>query len=254
MAGIDRDSGTPAYRQVADRLRASIRSGELLPGTKLRSERELSELYGTSRVTVRQAVAELRAEGIVVAQHGRGLFVRPRPPIHRLGIDRLHDNRRGPFLVDAAAQDFTPRVEVDVRVEAADAATASWLQVAEGTAILVRDRLMFADDQPVQIARSSLPHALVAGTAITETDTGPGGIYARLAELGHGPTEFTELVSSRMPRPEEAVALQLGEGTPVLLLTRIAYAVDGTPVEVNTMILAADRYELIYTFPAGPAC
>ena len=115
---------------------------------------------------------------------------------------------------------------------------------------LVRDRLMFADEHPAQLAKSFLPAALVKGTAIEHEDTGPGGIYARLDELGRGPARFVEIVGSRMPSPEESAALQLVGGTPVLLVTRIAYDSAGRPVEVNDMVLAADHYELVYEVPA----
>jgi GntR family transcriptional regulator len=250
LPGIDRTSGLPAYRQLADQLRSQIRSGEYAPGARLQSERELSDRHGTSRVTVRQAIAELRAEGLIVAEHGRGLYVRQRPAVQRLGRSRLskgeRDAGRGTFVSDAQAQRFTPKVEVEIRTEEADARTAEFLQLADGGSVLVRDRLMFADDHPVQIARSRLPLDLVQGTAIAEPDTGPGGIYARLAELGREPTHFVEMVSARMPTPEEASALQLVDGTPVVLVTRVAYDDRNRPVEVNSMVLAADRYELVY--------
>lgn len=254
MPQIDRTSGLPAYRQLADQLRARIKSGEYAPGSRLHSERELSDMYQTSRVTVRQAIAELRAEGVIAAEHGRGLFVRQRPPVQRLGRTRLSSRERqagrGTFTTDASTQQFTPRVEVDVRTETADARTAEQLQLDHGTTVVIRDRLMFADDHPVQIARSRLPYALVADTPIQQENTGPGGIYARLAEIGHAPTHFVESVAARMPTPEEAAALQLIEGTPVLLISRVAFDAADTPVETNDMILAADRYELVYEIPA----
>lgn len=254
MSGIDRTSGLPTYRQVADQLRALVRGGEYGPGDQLPSERELSNRYSTSRVTIRQAIAELRAEGLIVAEHGRGLFVRRTPTVHRLGRSRLSASEReagrGTFTSDAIAQQFTPRVEVEIKIEPADARTAELLRLETDATVLVRDRLMFADDQPVQIARSCLPFALVKGTAITEENTGPGGIYARLADIGHSPTHFVEYIASRMPIPEEASALQLMDGTPVLLITRVAYDKNSTPVEVNNMVLAADRYELSYEISA----
>ncbi|MGH4010926.1 MAG: GntR family transcriptional regulator [Pseudonocardiaceae bacterium] len=251
---IDRASGVPAYRQVADELRKRIREGTYAPGAQLPSERELSELFSTSRVTIRQAIAELRTEGLIVAEHGRGLFVRPQRDVQRLSRGRLSTAERqagrGTFLTDATHRGFTPRVEVEIRHEPTDGRTAQFLDLDQHTDVVVRDRLMFADDRPVQIAISRLPSDLVQGTAIEQDDTGPGGIYARLDELGHGPTHFTEIVSARMPSPEESSALQLSGGTPVLLITRIAYDSTNRPVELNDMVLAADHYELVYELPA----
>jgi GntR family transcriptional regulator len=82
------------------------------------------------------------------------------------------------------------------------------------------------------------------------TDVGPGGIYARLAEGGHGPATFTEYLRARMPLPEETERLELPEGTPVVEVTRHAFDDSSRCVEVNRMILDGSAYLLDYTFTA----
>lgn len=64
--------------QVADDLRAEIRSGGLRPGDKLPGEAEMAEVYGVSRDTIRRATSELSEEGLLVILHGRGTFVAER--------------------------------------------------------------------------------------------------------------------------------------------------------------------------------
>ena len=66
------------WLQVADDLKAMMKSGELGPGDKLPGEAELAELYGVSRDTVRRATQELAGEGLIVILHGRGTFVAER--------------------------------------------------------------------------------------------------------------------------------------------------------------------------------
>ncbi len=83
-----------------------------------------------------------------------------------------------------------------------------------------------------------------------EADTGTGGTYARLEEAGHLLASFTEHVRARMPTPDEAALLQIAAGTPVITVTRVAYGESGRPLEMNDMVLAADRYELTYEWPA----
>lgn len=63
------------YMRVADDITARIRSGELPPGTRLRSERELAEHYGCSYGSVRSAMKVLRDRGLIITRHGRGTFV-----------------------------------------------------------------------------------------------------------------------------------------------------------------------------------
>ena len=74
--------------------------------------------------------------------------------------------------------------------------------------------------------------------------------YARLEEAGHRIGSFVEHVGARMPNPDELTALQLPTGVPVATVTRVAYATDGTPLEMNDMVLPANLYELSYEWPA----
>src|SRR6185295_5923197 len=98
---------------------------------------------------------------------------------------------------------------------------------------------------------SYLPLDIVRGTAATYTDTGAGGLYARLADLGHAPARFTERVSARGPFPDERMALELpATGGMVFEIVRHAYDEAGRCVEVNRMVLDASAYELEYTFDA----
>lgn len=250
---IDRASGLPVYRQVATALREKINSGEFEPGMRLPSERELIETYGVSRITVREAIGLLRAEGLVTAEHGKGVFVRPPNRVQRLSRSRLSREARGQnkgfFLGDAEANNFTPSVTVKITTEPASAEHASALGVAEGTELLVRDRIMRANGLPIQLAVSRLPKSITQGTLIEEVETGPGGSYARLEEAGHKLDHFHEMVRTRMPTQDEAGVLQLPAGIPVLALRRIAYDTNGQAVEVNDMVLAGDRYELSYEIP-----
>jgi GntR family transcriptional regulator len=73
---IDPSADRAVFRQLADLLREQIDSGELAPGEPLPSELRLAQEYGISRTTVRQAIALLRAEGLITVERPRGTFVR----------------------------------------------------------------------------------------------------------------------------------------------------------------------------------
>jgi DNA-binding FadR family transcriptional regulator len=77
---IDPDSDRPAYRQLADRLREQIVSGQLQPGAALPSEERIHQEDGLSRNTIRRAISILRHEGLIVVDPPRGTFVRVRGP------------------------------------------------------------------------------------------------------------------------------------------------------------------------------
>src|SRR6202035_574692 len=92
-------SGYSAWRLIAEELRREIIGGSQAPGTRLPAEGELAERCGVHRNTVRQAVAALAAEHLVVARRGSGTFVTEHTVlVHHIGArTRLSDSlgRRG---------------------------------------------------------------------------------------------------------------------------------------------------------------
>jgi len=254
--GLDRRSDRPAYHQIADQLRADIQAGILEPGSRVPSERALIDDYAAARGTVRQALAVLRTEGLIEIVHGKGAFVRQQPPIRRVAHDRFarrhREGGKAAFLAEMQGEGREPAVEVVyVGPGEASAEIAEQLGIEPGQEVLIRRRRYFADGRPVELATSYLPWELTVGTAIAEEDTGPGGIYARLEDLGYELAEFSEEVSARMPHPEEARDLDLVVGVPILRVVRRAIERGGSVVEICDTIKAADRFVLSYGLPAG---
>src|SRR4051794_12376171 len=85
---IDPSADRAVFRQLADLLRGQIESGELGPGEPLPSELRLAQEYGISRTTVRQAIAQLRTEGLVNVERPRGTFVRVPEPTQVIPLGR----------------------------------------------------------------------------------------------------------------------------------------------------------------------
>ncbi|MEU3990136.1 GntR family transcriptional regulator [Streptomyces platensis] len=240
----------PRHEEIADLLRAKIDAGELAPGEKLPSEKHLLEEYGVSLTTMRSALDTLKAEGLIASRQGYGITVREFRPLRRPAIQRLSKEAwlSGKSIWDGDLEDRPWRVDVEVDEASAPPRVAQLFGVESDRSMCRRSRRFFVDDRPVQLAVSYLPMGLVAGTRITEKDTGPGGLYRRLAELGREPVRFREEVRARMPRPSEVELLELMPGTPVLEIVRIAATAEGEVVEVNDMLLDAGSYILDYVF------
>ncbi len=224
LGALDRASDRPPFRQIADDLRSAIERGELQPGDRLPSEAKLMKHYDVARMTARQAVQELRGEGRVVAEQGRGVFVRQAPPVRRLASERFARRHRkaglAAFSAEAEKSGFVPRVDqIEVTRQVPPPAVRERLHLGEGDETVVRSRRYLADGRPIETAISYVPVDLAEGTRIAEPDTGPGGIYARLEEAGHELARFTEEVSARMPTAEERRRLDLSPGTPVIVLS-----------------------------------
>jgi GntR family transcriptional regulator len=255
LGTIDRGSDRAPYQQIASVLRDLILTGQLEPGAKLPSEARLIDHYGVARMTVRQALQELRGEGLIVSEHGRGVFVRPMPPVRRLASDRFARKHRtagkAAFLAEADTAGYSPTVDrINVTRGPAPAQIADRLKIEPGTELVIRARRYLANGHPVETAVSYIPSELAAGTKIEEVDTGPGGLYARLEETGHTLATFSEEVAARMPLADERRELEVGPGIPVLTVLRTAFDTEGVPVEVCDTVKVAPAYLLQYDFPA----
>jgi GntR family transcriptional regulator len=243
----------PKYQRIADALRGAIQSGQYGPGDRLPGENDLMTEHGVARMTARHALGVLQNEGLAESRKGAGVFVRSFRPLRRRGIKRLSHAQWGEgrsiWAADTEGRDLTVD-QVTVTEAEPPSHIAPALGLDEGETTCVRSRRYVLDGKPVMLATSYLPWTLVAGTAIAQEETGPGGIYARLAELGHKPVHHREEVRSRMPSQDEASRLGLSMGTPVILICRTAFADDGKPVEVNEMALDSAAYILEYDFDA----
>jgi GntR family transcriptional regulator len=210
--------------------------------------------YAVARMTVRQAVAALKSEGLLVAEHGRGVFVRARPVVRRVASDRFarrhRDAGQAAFIAEAQEVGAPSVDELQVGYETASGDVREALSLPARAKVLARRRRYLLDGEPVELAHSYVPAEFARGTAIEQRHTGPGGIYARLEESGHRLSEFMEEIAARMPTPEERFRLRLSEGTPVLTVRRIAFDSNGLGVELTDTVKAAPSFVLEYRFPA----
>ncbi|MFE5807292.1 GntR family transcriptional regulator [Streptomyces sp. NPDC056491] len=238
-------------RQIADDLRARIDSGEFGPGARLPGEPALVKQYGVAKMTAANALKLLVAEGAAHARPGSGTYVREFKPIRRVATRRLSRSQWSSGMSIWAA-DVSDRAMGVVDIEVYETEPPGWvagaLRLDDGESVLVRSRRYVVDGSPVQQATSYLAAGLVRRTPIARPDPGPGGVYARLADLGMAPVGFTEELRARMPSPEETELLALLPATPVVEICRTAMTAEGRPVEVNHMLLDAGSYVMQYDF------
>jgi GntR family transcriptional regulator len=243
------------YQDVVDELRAAIAGGEFEPGARLPSENELAERFGTSRPTVRRALALLKAQGLVTTEQGRGAFVRAKPHVRLLlsGENFRRHRREGVPGFNAQVEEHGQVAEqrlLDVGWIAAPDEVAMRLGGGYDAQVAVRRRLFVVNDEPVALCDSYYPRDVAKGTAIPEPERIAGGVYG-LIEDESGPIRrrlqrSIDDVECRMPTQSELEALQLGPGVPVLRILRTVYDSEGRPVEVQDTVAAADKHQLRY--------
>lgn len=251
---IDHTDPRSPSQQIADDLRVQINAGRFAPGDPLPSERNLVERYGTAPQTTRQAIAILKAEGLVLGKRGRGIFVRERLPIVRVGSDHHAQwrERKGqsPMQAEAEANGLSWYQEVlALETVPAPGWVADRFGIDHDTEVFVRRRRTWIENVPTQLADSYYLLADVEGTRIMSEDTGPGGSYAQLEEQGLDLARFREEIGIRMPTPKEKRRLRLGPGIPIADMWRVAFTAE-RPVEVFRSVLSANSHVFVYEFDA----
>lgn len=229
----------PLHAAIAEHFAAAIASGSLAPGTRLPPERQLAATLGVSRMTVRQALGDLERDGLVRRVVGRagGTFVSETPSA---GVANVAGGISA-GLRRAAGATHAELVSADV--EPAGKRTAAALGLGRNERVVVIVRLRLAGGRPLAVERTSLPTKLFPD--IEDMDLA-GSLYD-LMDIGFGlrPVRAVERLEAAEARPSDARTMGAKRGTPVVVVERVGFAADGTPVEFSRDRFRGDRTLLL---------
>ncbi|GGK38195.1 GntR family transcriptional regulator [Pilimelia terevasa] len=234
---------TPQYAEIANDIRAEITEGRLPPGAKLLTERELMDRYDVSVTVARNAIAQLRGEGLVESRQGKGSFVRERRELVRYASRRYRRTGLAPNRAEAARGGWNDTVSDERRVVSATPDVAERLAIEPGDMVSEAVYRWRADNELIQISRQWEPLKLTAGTPIEKPSSGERGqpdVITRFDSIGMKVTHVQEYIRARMPRPDESRELSLSSGVPVLHIIRTHFAGD-LPLETADIVIRADR-------------
>ena len=233
---IDRDVPIPLYYQIADQIRESIHSGELGPGDRIPSEREFTELFDVSRMTVRQAITYLVQSGVLTVRRGSGTYV-AEPKL-------THDTLRVVgFEKEVARQggNVTSLV-LEQSVRTASEAECSFLGLNSGNKIFRIVRLRQAWDMPLLLETSNIPYSICPG--LIDFDLSARSLYAILEE------EYDIMLLKADQFFEASIATQyqaelfaIEPGTPMILFDGVTYSTDDIPVEYCHAVYRGDKFQ-----------
>jgi DNA-binding GntR family transcriptional regulator len=173
---LDRTSPIPLYFQITLQLQQAIDSGALKPGDRLEPELELTDQFGVSRPTIRQAIEHLVNQGLLTRHRGVGTVVVARRVQRSLALTSLYDD-----LAVAGRNPTTTVLSIETVPAPPDAAAA--LAVPISTLILWLERLRSADGVPFALMQNYLP-ADVFGASFQQTDFEKQGLYQLLRGQG----------------------------------------------------------------------
>jgi GntR family transcriptional regulator len=227
--------GKPLYQALADSLLGQIRSGDLEPGQRLPSEADLIGIYGVGRNTVRHALSELAAQGVLKTIQGVGTFVED---------GRL--NKTAEYLLgftqemSMQGREVSSRV-LEARLMPADSFLARRLQLQLGEDVVYLARVRYLDGEPTAIERAHLPHALCRG--ILKHDFAEASLYQVLTdEYAMRPDHAEQEIEAKLASGQVADLLDLEQPAVVFVFHRATQLADGRVIEYVDSEVRADQY------------
>ncbi|MEU4622499.1 GntR family transcriptional regulator [Actinoplanes sp. NPDC023801] len=217
----------PAYRRIAADLADKIREGTYRPGDALPAQRDLSARYGVTLMTLRQALQQLRDEGLIVQQAGRGTFIAPVQAAYR--VDTLRS-----FVEDLREQGH------DVTTEVLSVSLQS--EPETGHPALRLERLRSLGGRPVIHQTSWVPEP--HGSRVHGETFWLTSLYAALAEAGVTIVRASERIVPGLLEEPIAGHLQRPAGGAVFVSERTTFAMDDKPVVFDRAVILGDLMEI----------
>ena len=228
----------PQYRQIEQALRERIAG--LPPGAKLPSDTDLCAEFGVSRMTARNAMERLAADGLVRREPGRGSFVAAPPPHRRA-------NRLMTFSQEMRRTGRVPRSRILARVvRPATPTEAATLGIPPRQSIVYLRRLRLADDEPI-----ALEATVLVGTtaeAVMAADLASGSLHEALGRGGFMLYRGTGTITAVAASAEDAQLLDIHDGDPLLVERRVIVDGYGRRIEATESRYVAGRYGLDIQF------
>ena len=232
MKNLQSESSSPLYHQLMQRLAEDIEHGKYPVGSRIPPEHELEALYTVSRVTVRRALSELTAEGLLEKKQGKGTFVStPRISQDLKSIHSFHDAcklngfRGGTILVH-------------VKEVNADDSDVRELELREGSKVVETLRVRTADGVPVVLEKNHFSMVY----SYLENENLAGSLYGILRDYGIEPKQASHDISMAFATDEQAKLLNIKKGDPLMRLHEVVYDQKGRPLHNSLQLIRGDRF------------
>ncbi|MBZ9939005.1 GntR family transcriptional regulator [Mesorhizobium sp. BR1-1-16] len=238
-AGISRADPRPLHRQVHGAIIEAIETGRLPRNGKLPSERELVDLFGVSRITIRHAMRDLVQQGFLQSQPGKGFYV----AVPQRGFE-LHLLKS--FTATALANGRSPGQRlIEARIYRAPLEITRPLFLPEGAEVVVLSRLRLLDDVPVVIQTDWMSAARAPGLIDLDWSSPNRSLYAEIRERYRiRPVRGQTTLSARLASQDESERLGLVPPAAVLTVDQIAFDARNRAVNLTTLVHHPERYPL----------
>jgi DNA-binding GntR family transcriptional regulator len=237
----------PKYLQIANYIRDQILRGDLRPGDEVPSERQIAADWQVARPTAARSLEALRQQGFVESRQGAGTFVRQQLHLNRLARERYSRAREAGFI-------YPPNERAEI--VAAEQVTApphvaQALGLERGAEAVRRQRIIFADDQPVEISTAWYPPVVgeQAPRLLRKERIRPGTLAYVEESTGRAARYARDEMSARLATSEERERLRLGRPAAVLLVHHVVYDSEDRPLEFTEAVYPPGRWAFDATYP-----
>jgi GntR family transcriptional regulator len=237
MNSINRDSPIPAYYQIALAIRNRILQQEWEIGQRIPSETELAKLYGVSRVTMRQAIAELVKDGVLERKRGSGTFInqKPIPLVHDLSLPHILAGRLRKMGLATSSRIIKAQTFPDPLPE-----VQQNLKITEKTPVAYLKRILLIGDEPTALNRSWFDNTHCPD--IAEQELIDNSLSKTLRErYGLVPAYANNWLEVIRSTQETAELLDNRLDMPMILVRSVSYLADETPLEYSITEWLGDR-------------
>lgn len=234
---LDKQSAIPIYVQIEDYLKEQIAQGVYPVKSLIPSERELTDMFGVSRMTVRQSLTNLVKDGLLYREKGRGTFV---------AEEKMEQPLNGltSFTEDMKERGFVPGTKlISFSQVHPDPQLSTRLGISSEALVHKVVRIRYADDTPMAIERSYLPVELFPTLSAEALQ---GSLYAfieKQEKLVIG--QATQRMEAALAKTDDAGYLHIALPAAVVLIERVSTLEDGRIFEVVRSTYRADRYKFI---------
>ena len=233
---IDRSSPLPAYYQIQMDLKNRILRNEWNEKEHIPGEIELAKQYNVSRITLRQALAELEKDGLIYKVRGRGTFIdlKSVPIITELNYSVVSNDQLPQSGYKITAKILEQRLVTDLFPS-----VSQNLQLQKNDSAVYIKRLFLIHEKPIAICSSHISAKLVPG--LEDTPLINGSISQTLAECYNLRSEHVDdYIEAVRATQSESHLLERSYGVPLIMLQGTSYLEDGIPLEYSRTYWSGD--------------
>ena len=231
---MNKNSSIPIYTQLEEAIKEKILKREYVPGGELPTERELTELFGVSRMTIRQAISNLVHKNILYKIRGKGTFVSKEVIEKKLEIESFSDDMKKRGLLPGSSiikfEKITPSEEIKEK-----------LKLSEGEKIFFLNRLRLANNEPIAIEYCYLPEKFFPN--ILKYNMTNCSLYTIMKEEYNIHFNYMKqsLRASNLLKIDAEMLMEKSKGVG-LISERLMYNIEEIPIEYTKTIYHSERY------------